>query len=78
NTSSHNDNKEEEVDEMEDDEMDVDNDEDDVKVVHPYEEADPLNQPPPDSDVETVFARATAPVTSSTLQPLPPIRQFSG
>ncbi|GJU98132.1 hypothetical protein Tco_1327403 [Tanacetum coccineum] len=72
------DNKEEEVDEMEDDEMDVDNDEDDVKVVHPYEEADPLNQPPPDSDVETVFARATAPVTSSTLQPLPPIRQFSG
>ncbi|GJY36973.1 hypothetical protein Tco_0422351 [Tanacetum coccineum] len=71
------DNEEEEVDEMEDDEMDVDNDEDDVEVVHPYEEADPLNRPPPDSDMETVFARATAPVTSSTLQPLPPICQFS-
>ncbi|GJW31706.1 putative reverse transcriptase domain-containing protein [Tanacetum coccineum] len=70
---------------MEDDKMDVDNDEDDeddaevndeddVEVVHPYEEADPLNRPPPDSNMETVFARATAPVTSSTLQPLPLIR----
>ncbi|GKG39795.1 hypothetical protein Tco_0463940, partial [Tanacetum coccineum] len=47
--------------------MDVDNDEDDVEVVHLYEEVDPLNRPPPDSDKETVFARATTPVTSSTL-----------
>ncbi|GJY12511.1 hypothetical protein Tco_0381820 [Tanacetum coccineum] len=67
------DDEEEEVDEMEDDEMDVDNDEDDAEVVHPYEEVDPLNRPPPDTDKENVFARATAPVTSFTLQPLPPI-----
>ncbi|GJZ89330.1 putative reverse transcriptase domain-containing protein [Tanacetum coccineum] len=71
------------VDEMEDDEMDVDNDEEDVEVndeddtevVHTYKEVDPLNRPPLDSDEETMFTRATAPVTSSTLQPLPLIRQ---
>nr|GEX89956.1 hypothetical protein [Tanacetum cinerariifolium] len=52
------------------DEMNVDNDEDDAEVVHPYEEVNPLNRPPPDSDKEAVFARATAHVTSFTLQPI--------
>ncbi|GJV87000.1 hypothetical protein Tco_1530938 [Tanacetum coccineum] len=60
----------EEVDDMEDDEIDVDNDKDDVEVIHPCEEADPLNRPPPNSDEETVFARATAPVTISRHGPL--------
>ncbi|GJR01616.1 hypothetical protein Tco_0524600 [Tanacetum coccineum] len=74
------DDEEEEVDKMEDDKMDVDNDEDDeddaevndednVEVVHPYEEVDPLNRPPPDSNERLVFVWRRS-ITSSTLQPL--------
>ncbi|GJV69532.1 hypothetical protein Tco_1485041 [Tanacetum coccineum] len=30
-----------------------DDDDDDAEVINPYEEADPLNLPPPDSDTES-------------------------
>ncbi|GKD72071.1 hypothetical protein Tco_1330353, partial [Tanacetum coccineum] len=30
-----------------------DDDDDDAEVINPYEEADPLNLPPPDSDIES-------------------------
>ncbi|GJZ68948.1 hypothetical protein Tco_0632498 [Tanacetum coccineum] len=33
-------------------EMEEENDDDDVEVINPYKEADPLNLPPPDSDTE--------------------------
>ncbi|GKE14282.1 hypothetical protein Tco_1421859, partial [Tanacetum coccineum] len=70
---------EEEMKAEDDDEMDVEvnDDEDDAEVIYPYEEADPLNQPPPSSDDETKFA-TTAPITSSTVQPIPLICQFIG
>nr|GEW14064.1 hypothetical protein [Tanacetum cinerariifolium] len=43
-----------EEEELEGDEMDVDDDDvmDDPDVIHPYEEADLLNRPPPNSDFE--------------------------
>nr|GFD47037.1 hypothetical protein [Tanacetum cinerariifolium] len=45
--------------------------------IHPYEEADPLNRPPPIPETaEQEFMNA--PVSRSTLQPLPPIQQFTG
>nr|GFA97905.1 hypothetical protein [Tanacetum cinerariifolium] len=60
--------------EMDDDEVEVeDNDVDDAEIIYPYEEASPLNRPPLGSDDETEFATA-APVTSSTLRPIPLIR----
>nr|GEX49062.1 putative reverse transcriptase domain-containing protein [Tanacetum cinerariifolium] len=49
--------------------------ENDAEITHPHEEADPLNRPPPSPEtVEQEFMNA--PVGQSTLQPLPPIRQF--
>ncbi|GKB72219.1 hypothetical protein Tco_0933631 [Tanacetum coccineum] len=44
--------EEEEDPEMEE-EMEEENDDDDAEVINPYEEADPLNLPPPDSDTES-------------------------
>ncbi|GJW27750.1 hypothetical protein Tco_0044625 [Tanacetum coccineum] len=48
---------EEEVEDEEDpemeEEMEEENDDDDAEVINPYEEADPLNLPPPDSDIES-------------------------
>ncbi|GKA79636.1 hypothetical protein Tco_0786232, partial [Tanacetum coccineum] len=69
---------EDEMEVEEDDEMDVEieDDVDDAEIIHPYEEADPLNRPPPDSDSEP--ETAAAPVGRSTLRLLPPIRRFSG
>ncbi|GKB96473.1 hypothetical protein Tco_0982610 [Tanacetum coccineum] len=44
----------EEEEEEEDPEMEEENDDDnDVEVINPFEEADPLNLPPPDSDTES-------------------------
>ncbi|GKG39631.1 hypothetical protein Tco_0463776, partial [Tanacetum coccineum] len=43
---------EEEDREMEE-EMEEENDDDDAEIINPYEEADPLNLPPPDSDIES-------------------------
>ncbi|GJX86402.1 hypothetical protein Tco_0337176 [Tanacetum coccineum] len=43
----------EEEEEEEDPEMEEENDDDDAEVINPYEEADPLNLPPPDSDTES-------------------------
>ncbi|GKB56210.1 hypothetical protein Tco_0912396 [Tanacetum coccineum] len=52
-------------------------DENDAEIIHPYEEADPLNRPPPSPETaEREFMNA--PVSRSTLQPIPPIRQFTG
>ncbi|GJT61832.1 hypothetical protein Tco_1005365 [Tanacetum coccineum] len=78
--------KDDEEDEMEAEEakeveVEIDDDEDDAEVIHPYEEDDPLNKPPPDLDTKPeVVAVATAPTPAShaTLQPLPPLHRFSG
>ncbi|GJT60950.1 hypothetical protein Tco_1004483 [Tanacetum coccineum] len=75
--------KEEDVEEMEvegDEEMEVednDGENDDAEIYNPYEEADPLNWPPPSPETAEREIM-NAPVTRSTLQPIPPIRQFSG
>ncbi|GKE21482.1 putative reverse transcriptase domain-containing protein, partial [Tanacetum coccineum] len=44
--------------------------------IHPYEEVDPLNPPPPSSDFKP--EDVIVPTSRSTLQLLPPIRRFSG
>ncbi|GJS92549.1 putative reverse transcriptase domain-containing protein [Tanacetum coccineum] len=45
--------EEEEEDPDMEEEMEEENDDDDVEVINPYEEADPLNLPPPDSVAPT-------------------------
>ncbi|GJT42788.1 hypothetical protein Tco_0951503 [Tanacetum coccineum] len=70
---------EEEMEDEEDKEMEVeDNDgkNDDAEVYNPYEEADPLNRPPPSPKTAEREIMNTL-VTRNTLQPIPPIRQFS-
>ncbi|GKA58202.1 hypothetical protein Tco_0757390 [Tanacetum coccineum] len=42
-----------EEEEEEDPEMEEENDDNDAEVINPYEEANPLNLPPPDSDTES-------------------------
>ncbi|GKG45803.1 hypothetical protein Tco_0498249, partial [Tanacetum coccineum] len=70
------DDKEEmEAEEDDEEEMEVEDndDENDAEIIHPYEEADTLNRPPPSPETaEQEFMNA--PVGRSTLQPLPPIR----
>nr|GEV34784.1 hypothetical protein [Tanacetum cinerariifolium] len=69
---------EEEREAEEDDDMKVDDNEDenDAEIIHRYEEANPLNRPPPIPEInEQEFMNAH--VSQSTLQPLPPIRQFA-
>ncbi|GJS58245.1 putative reverse transcriptase domain-containing protein [Tanacetum coccineum] len=70
---------EEEMEDEEDEEMEVEdnNDENDAKIIHPYEETDPLNRPPPSPETSKQEFMS-APVRQSTLQPIPPIKQFSG
>ncbi|GJT79494.1 hypothetical protein Tco_1053836 [Tanacetum coccineum] len=52
---------------------DNDGENDDAEVYNPYKEADPLNRPP--SSPETAKREImNAPITWSTLQPIPPIR----
>ncbi|GJT78781.1 hypothetical protein Tco_1045506 [Tanacetum coccineum] len=65
---------EEEMEAEEDEDMEVEDndDENDVEIIHPYEEVDPLNRPPPSpKTAEQEFMNA--PVSQRTLQPLPPI-----
>nr|GEV89409.1 putative reverse transcriptase domain-containing protein [Tanacetum cinerariifolium] len=66
---------EEEIEAEEDKDMEVEDN--DAEIIHPYEEADPFNRPPPSPEIaEQEFMNAS--VSQSTLQPLPPIRQFTG
>ncbi|GJU90949.1 hypothetical protein Tco_1303372 [Tanacetum coccineum] len=51
---------------------DNDGENDDAKIYYPYEEADPLNRPPPSPEIAEREIM-NAPVTRSTLQPIPPI-----
>ncbi|GKF64892.1 hypothetical protein Tco_0188340, partial [Tanacetum coccineum] len=44
---------EDDKEEEEEEEMEEENDDDDAEVINLYEEADPLNLPPPDSDTES-------------------------
>nr|GEU92412.1 hypothetical protein [Tanacetum cinerariifolium] len=70
---------EEEMEAKENEDMEIEDNEDenDVEIIQPYEEVNPLNRPPPSpKTVEQEFMNA--PVSQSTLQPLPPIRQFDG
>ncbi|GJW26951.1 hypothetical protein Tco_0040762 [Tanacetum coccineum] len=59
--------------EMEIDENDEENggndDEDDAEVINPYEEADPLNRPPPTSDEEFEFAPPVVPIVDGNDEP---------
>ncbi|GKE02709.1 hypothetical protein Tco_1390692 [Tanacetum coccineum] len=67
----------EEMEAEEDDEEEMEVEDNDDEIIHPYEEADPLNRPPPSPETaKQEFMNA--PVSQSTLQPLPPIRQFTG
>ncbi|GKC51838.1 hypothetical protein Tco_1074583 [Tanacetum coccineum] len=71
---------EEEMEDDEDEEMKVeDNDGEnyDAEVYNPYEEADPLNRPPPSLEIAEREIM-NAPITRSTLPLIPPIRQFAG
>ncbi|GJZ38322.1 hypothetical protein Tco_0584513, partial [Tanacetum coccineum] len=46
--------EEEEEDPEREEEMEEENDDDDdAEIINPYEEADPLNLPPPDSNTES-------------------------
>nr|GEU40496.1 putative reverse transcriptase domain, ribonuclease H-like domain protein [Tanacetum cinerariifolium] len=70
---------EEQIEAKEEEDMEVEDNEDenDVEIIHPYEEANPLNSPLPSLETaEQEFMNA--PVSQSTLQPLPPIWQFAG
>nr|GEV69158.1 hypothetical protein [Tanacetum cinerariifolium] len=70
---------EEEMDAEEDEDMEIEDNEDenDAEIIQPYKEVNPLNRPPPSPETaEQEFMNA--PVSQSTLQPLPPIWQFAG
>ncbi|GJZ88160.1 hypothetical protein Tco_0659942, partial [Tanacetum coccineum] len=70
---------EEEIEAEEDKDMEVEDndDENDAEIIYPYEETDPLNRPSPSPETaEQEFMNA--PVSQSALQPIPPIRQFTG
>ncbi|GKC59763.1 hypothetical protein Tco_1087361 [Tanacetum coccineum] len=70
---------EEEIEAEEGEDMEVkDNDnENDAEIIHPYKEAGPLNRPPYSPET-TEHELMNALVSRSTLQPIPPIRQFTG
>nr|GEX69374.1 hypothetical protein [Tanacetum cinerariifolium] len=64
--------------EMEDEEMvnnkdDEGNEDDDTKVINPYEEADPHNRSPPTSDKETEFAPPVAQIADADDVPIPSV-----
>ncbi|GKA94544.1 hypothetical protein Tco_0816582 [Tanacetum coccineum] len=71
---------EEEIEDEEDEKIEVednDGENDDAEVYNPYEEADPLNRPPPIPETaEREIMNAS--ITRSTLQLIPPIQQFAG
>ncbi|GJY08170.1 putative reverse transcriptase domain-containing protein [Tanacetum coccineum] len=75
--SEEEDKEEMEAEEDEDIEVEDNDDENDGEIIHPYEEADPLNRTPPSPETaEQEFMNA--PVSRSTLQPIPSIWQFTG
>nr|GEV96300.1 putative reverse transcriptase domain, ribonuclease H-like domain, aspartic peptidase domain protein [Tanacetum cinerariifolium] len=61
--------------EIKDEDM-VNDEEDDVEVINPYEEADPYNRPPPTSDKETKFAPHVVQIADADDVPIPPVIQF--
>nr|GEY89786.1 hypothetical protein [Tanacetum cinerariifolium] len=71
------DDDEEEMEVDEDDgENDGNDDKDDTKVINPYEEVDPLNQPPPTSDEKSKFAPLVVLIIDANDEPVPFIIQF--
>nr|GEV91573.1 putative reverse transcriptase domain-containing protein [Tanacetum cinerariifolium] len=58
------------------DEAIEDDEEDDAKVINPYEEADPHNRPPPTFDEETEFAPPVVQIADVDNIPIPPVVQF--
>nr|GEW17414.1 hypothetical protein [Tanacetum cinerariifolium] len=54
------------------------NDEDDAEVINPYEEVDPLNQPPPTSDEVSEFTPPVVPIANANDELIPPVIQFGG
>ncbi|GKF97537.1 hypothetical protein Tco_0293358, partial [Tanacetum coccineum] len=77
--------KEDEADEDNDDEMEEEEDqeeeeivaEDEVKIIYPYDEADPNNRPPLTSDDESEFAPSVILVFDAKNRPVPPVIHFS-
>ncbi|GKF52610.1 hypothetical protein Tco_0159520, partial [Tanacetum coccineum] len=49
---------------------------DEAEITSPYEETDPANKPPPDSDEESKFAPPVRPVIDANHELIPPIIQF--
>nr|GEX58922.1 hypothetical protein [Tanacetum cinerariifolium] len=64
--------------EMDDEDEGDNNNEDDVEVINPYEEVDPLNRPPPTSDEETKFSPLVVPIADADDEPIPTVIQFGG
>nr|GEY69830.1 reverse transcriptase domain-containing protein [Tanacetum cinerariifolium] len=60
----------------EEDENMVNNEEDDVEVINPYEEVDPHNRPPPTSDEETGFAPPVVQIADADDVPISHVIQF--
>ncbi|GKC67886.1 hypothetical protein Tco_1100484, partial [Tanacetum coccineum] len=61
---------------IDDDDDELEEDVDEAKVINPYEEADPLNRPPPTSDEEFEFAPPVVPIVDANDELVPPIIQF--
>nr|GFD54804.1 hypothetical protein [Tanacetum cinerariifolium] len=67
--------EEPEEEEIEDEDM-VNDEEDDVEVINPYEEANPHNRPPPTSNEETEFAPHVVRIANADDVSIPPVIQF--
>nr|GFA56925.1 hypothetical protein [Tanacetum cinerariifolium] len=67
--------EEPEEEEIEDEDM-VNNEEDDVEVINPYNEADPHNRPPLTSDEETEFTPPVVQIADVDDVPISPVIQF--
>nr|GEY97826.1 putative late blight resistance protein homolog R1B-23 [Tanacetum cinerariifolium] len=75
--------EEDEIGDYNDKEMEMDdeddcenNDKDDVEVINPYEEVNPLNRPPHTSDEETEFAPPIVSIADGDDEPIPLVIQF--
>nr|GEU66466.1 reverse transcriptase domain-containing protein [Tanacetum cinerariifolium] len=70
--------EEEEIEDenMVNDEDDEGNEEDDIEVINPYEEAYPHNRPPPTFDEETEFAPPVVQIADADDVPIPLVIQF--
>ncbi|GJY68058.1 hypothetical protein Tco_0471040 [Tanacetum coccineum] len=69
--------EEEDDEEMEDEEEEEIVAEDEAEIIHPYDEADPNNRPPPALDDEFEFAPSVIPVFDAENRPVPPVIHFS-